>query len=139
VGARYLSTRDVSVRDLAELTGNIDLVYEGIGVAELSFQVLEVLGLNGVFVFTGIPAPKAPVGLNADQLMRNLVLKNQVVLGTVNADRDAFQNAIRDLEIFMQRWPDPLRAIITGRHKPEAFRSLLLGKATGIKNIIAFD
>lgn len=139
VGARYLSTRDVSVRDLAELVGNIDLVYEGIGVAELSFQVLEVLGLNGVFVFTGIPAPKAPVGLNADLLMRNLVLKNQVVLGTVNADRDAFQNAIRDLEIFMQRWPDPLRAIITGRHKPEAFRSLLLGKATGIKNIIAFD
>jgi hypothetical protein len=108
-------------------------------VAELSVQVLVVLGLNGVFVFTGIPAPKAPVGLNADQLMRNLVLKNQVVLGTVNADRDAFQNAIRDLEIFMQRWPDPLRAIITGRHKPEAFRSLLLGKATGIKNIIAFD
>ena len=138
VGARYLSTRDVSVTELAELVGKIDLVYEGIGVAELSFQVLEVLGLNGVFVFTGIPAPKAPVSLNAEQLMRNLVLKNQVVLGTVNADREAFQNAIRDLEIFMQRWPDPLRAIISGRHKPEAYRDLLLGRPTGIKNIIAF-
>jgi undecaprenyl pyrophosphate phosphatase UppP len=34
-------------------------------------------------VFTGIPAPKPPIEVNADTIMRNVVLKNQVVLGTV--------------------------------------------------------
>ena len=56
------------------------------GVAKTSFDVMMHLGLNGVFVFTGIPAPEGHVTLEGNQLMRNLVLKNQVVLGTVNAD-----------------------------------------------------
>jgi glucose 1-dehydrogenase len=66
------------------------------------------------------------------------VLKNQVLLGTVNAGRDAFQNAIHDLGIFMQRWPEAVRAIITGRHTVDNARELLIGKASGIKNVLAF-
>ena len=49
-------------------------------------------------------------------IMRNLVLKNQVAIGTVNADPDAFHNAISDLDIFHKRWPDAVRSIITGHH-----------------------
>jgi len=69
--------------------------------------------------------------------MRNLVLKNQAVVGTVNADREAFEGAIRDLGVFMKRWPTALRSLITGRYKIDQYRELLLGKATGIKNVIA--
>jgi len=47
--------------------------------------------------------------------MRNLVLKNQIVYGTVNAGRDAFEVAFRDLEIFHSRWPDAVKSLITGR------------------------
>ena len=65
--------------------------------------------------------------------MRDLVLKNQVIIGTVNADRAAFESAIRDLGEFKRRWPDALRRVITGRHPLESYRELLLGKATGIK------
>ena len=43
--------------------------------------------------------------------MRNLVLKNQAVVGTVNADAQAFQNAIRDLGRFKARWPDALKSL----------------------------
>jgi len=99
--------------------------------------VLRVLGLNGICVFTGIPAPKPAIAIDADVIMRNLVLKNQVVVGTVNADREAFEGAIRDLGIFLKRWPDALRSLITGRYKIDQYRDLLLGKATGIKNVIA--
>ena len=71
--------------------------------------------------------------------MRNMVLKNQVLLGTVNAGRDAFENAIRDLGIFMERWPD---AVPRGHHRPapdgESRRTLLAGKANGIKNVVTF-
>jgi hypothetical protein len=68
--------------------------------------------------------------------MRNLVLRNQVVFGTVNAGRDAFEAAIRDLEIFNERWPQVLKSLITARVPIEQHRDLLLGKAGGIKNVV---
>jgi hypothetical protein len=70
--------------------------------------------------------------------MRNLVLKNQIVFGTVNAGPDAFEAAIRDVERFAGRWPAAVGALITGRHPAEAYRDLLLGPATGIKNVLTF-
>ncbi len=137
IGAKYISCEVESVDQLAERIGNIDLVYEAVGTAKISYDVLRVLGLNGVYVFTGIPAPRPPVPVDADLIMRNLVLKNQVVVGTVNADREAFEGAIRDLGIFLKRWPTALRSLITGRYKIDQYRDLLLGKVSGIKNVIA--
>ena len=37
-----------------------------------------------------------------------------------------------------QRWPAPVRALITGRYPAEAYRDLLLGPVTGIKNVLTF-
>lgn len=139
IGAKYISSKTHPVEKLAEIVGNIDLVYEAVGAARISYSVLKVLGTNGIFVFTGIPAPRPPIEVDADIIMRNVVLKNQVVLGTVNADKGSFEAAIQDLGVFLKRWPDPLRALITGRFKIDSYRELLLGDRTGIKNVIALD
>jgi len=72
-----------------------------------------------------------------DALVRRIADENLRDQGTVNADREAFEGAIRDLDIFLKRWPTALRSLITGRYKIDQYRDLLLGKATGIKNIIA--
>src|SRR5438067_9998391 len=117
IGAKYISSEVENADQLAERIGNIDLVYEAVGTAKISYDVLRVLGLNGIYVFTGIPAPKPSLEIDADIIMRNLVLKNQVVVGTVNADRAAFEGAIRDLGIFLKRWPRALRSLITGRYR----------------------
>jgi len=71
--------------------------------------------------------------------MRNLVLKNQLVYGTVNAGRDAFEKAAADLHEFHRRWPQALAALITSRHAPEDIEALLLGPSEGIKRVISFD
>jgi len=102
----------------------------------VSFEMMKHLGTNAIFVFTGVPGRKAPVEVDTDLIMRNLVLRNQVVFGTVNAGRDAFEGAVRDLGVFQQRWPAAVRALITGRFPMEAHRDLLLGRADGIKNVI---
>lgn len=99
---------------------------------------MQALGANSVFVFTGVPGRKAPVEVDTDRWMRNLVLRNQVVLGTGNAGRDAFQAAIRDVGAFRARWPEALRSLISGRHPVEAHRELLLGRPGGIKHVLAF-
>jgi threonine dehydrogenase-like Zn-dependent dehydrogenase len=138
IGATYLSAQDVSLDDLTRKIGNVDMVYEASGASQLSFEVIQRLGPCGIFVFTGVPGRKAPVVVDTDRIMRNLVLNNQVVFGSVNASRAAFQNAIRDLGTFNEQWPAAVKAMITGRYPVAAYRQLLLGPAQGIKNVIAF-
>jgi glucose 1-dehydrogenase len=139
IGAKYISAENHSLEDLAQKVGNVDLVYEATGASRLAFAMIEKLGTNGIFIFTGVPGRKGPVEVDTDLMMRNLVLKNQVVFGTVNAGRDAFEGSIRDIGIFAKRWPDAVRALITGRYPMEAHRDLLTGAAKGIKNVITLN
>jgi threonine dehydrogenase-like Zn-dependent dehydrogenase len=136
-GATYVSSEMTSPERLAAQVGNIDVVYEAAGASSVAFELMRVLGTNGVFVFTGVPGRKAPISLDADLLMKRLVLNNQVVFGTVNANRDAFEAAIEHLAEFRQRWPEALRALITGRFPIERHAELLCGASQGIKNVIA--
>ena len=138
VGAHYVSSQQTALPELAKQVGNIDLVYEATGASLLSFDTLAVLGVNGVFCFTGVPGRKAPITIDGDLLMRNMVLKNQLVFGTVNAGPDAFAGAIDDLAKFHARWPEQLTALVTGRFKPEAAIDLLTGQSKGIKNVVSF-
>ena len=70
--------------------GNIDVVYEAVGHSHFALQALRVLGTNGIFVLTGVPGLQAFVEADPARLMRDMVLKNQVLLGTVNAGPEAF-------------------------------------------------
>jgi threonine dehydrogenase-like Zn-dependent dehydrogenase len=139
VGARYVSSKVATFEALAGRVGNIDLLYEATGAAGASFRALEVLGVNGVFVFTGVPGRRGPIEIDADVIMRNLVLKNQLVFGTVNAGADAFEAAVTDLARFHARWPEQLRALITGRSPPEEAPGLLATAPSGIKSVVAFQ
>lgn len=136
IGAKYVSAINVPPAEFARMTGNIDLIYEAVGVSRISFDLLVHLGQNGIFVFTGIPAPHPEIDVDADIIMRNLVLKNQVVVGTVNADGNAFQEAIQDLGIFLKRWPAAIKSVISDYSTLEDYRELLLGKKNGIKNVV---
>jgi threonine dehydrogenase-like Zn-dependent dehydrogenase len=138
VGAHYVSSAKTAPADLSEAIGNIDLVYEATGASQLSFDVLPELGANAVFCFTGVPGRRGPISVDGDLIMRNLVLKNQLVFGTVNAGPAAFEHAIQDLSQFHARWPDALRSLVTGRFAPEKAIELLTGQAGGIKNVVAF-
>jgi glucose 1-dehydrogenase len=70
--------------------------------------------------------------VDTDLLMRDLVLKNQIVYG----GRDAFEAAIHDLEIFHSRWSDAVKSLITGRYPMKSHQALLLSNPAGIKNVI---
>lgn len=138
IGARYFSAQTTSPEQLVADLGNIDLVYEATGASAIAFQVMKALGTNGIFVFTGVPGRKAAIEIDSDVIMRNLVLRNQVVFGTVNAGHDAFTTAIEDLGVFVHKWPGAVRSLITVRHPIDAYRDLLIGPAQGIKNVLGF-
>ncbi len=136
LGAVYYSSQEVPVAELPGLVGGIDLVYEAAGASQLAFDTLEHLGPNGVFVFTGVPGRKHRIEIPGDALMRNLVLRNQTVLGTVNAGRVDFESAVRDLTGIREAWPGSLEAMITGRYSMERFCQRACD-SEGTKDVIA--
>jgi len=136
-GIRYVSAEREPLAQLGAGLGRVDVLYEATGAPEVVFQALAALGHNGVLVLTGLPGGRRPLEIDAAALMRNLVLRNQVVLGTINASPDAFGAAIRDLAVFESRWPGVARAVITGRFPLDAHGDLLQGPARGIKSVIA--
>lgn len=135
IGAEYVSSLDVTPAEFAKRTGNIDVVYEAMGAPQPAFDVLEQLGANGVFIFTGVPAPSEPLSLDLHQLLLRMIIRNQVVLGTVNQPPAAFPTAIAHLERFHQRWPKVLGRMVTGRFPFNAYREAIFGPV-GIKNVI---
>ena len=61
IGAKYFSAETHSLEALTSEIGNIDLVYEATGASKLAFDMIQHLGINGIFIFTGVPGRKAPV------------------------------------------------------------------------------
>jgi glucose 1-dehydrogenase len=139
IGATYVSSQTTTFAELAAQIGNIDLIYEAVGHSHFALQALQVLGTNGIFVLTGVPGLQTFIEADPAHTMRNMVLKNQILLGTVNAGLEAFAAALRDLEAFRRRWPAVVRTLIAGRYPPEQAPDLILGRPTGIKSVIAFD
>ena len=137
IGATLVPAEVNDISNLGDLVGNIDLVYEAVGASSLAFEVLKHLGVNGTFVFTGVPGRKEAVKLDLDRVMRHLVLKNQVAFGTVNAGRESYDAAVRDLAEFVARWPAAVRGLITSRSPLEAAPALLTTKPAGIKSVVA--
>src|SRR5258706_8548620 len=122
IGAHYQATNGKTAQQVTDSLGNVDLIFEATGAAKASFEFLQTLGKNGIFIFTGVPAPMNDITIDAGALMRDIVLENQVVLGTVNAPKIAFENGIKDLAEFQKRWPLALRALITGYLPLERFQ-----------------
>ncbi len=137
IGAHYIAAEEVSVEDMAKQVCVIDVVYEAMGASGVAFEVIPALGANAVFIFTGVPGRKGPIEVPTDEIMRDMVLKNQMIYGTVNAAPESFTNAIRHIAAFRQSWPEALGKVITGRFPIDKAPDLLTGNAGGIKNVVA--
>ena len=84
-----------------------DVVVECTGAPEVVAAVLAGLPRNGTLCLTGVSPHPVPV-----ELTRDLVLFNQVVLGTVNANRRHYERAAAALRAADRSW---LERMITSR------------------------
>jgi threonine dehydrogenase-like Zn-dependent dehydrogenase len=135
-GAEYVSARDHELSELSSRIGTLDIIFEAVGVAKVAFAALDALAPNGVFIFSGVPGARKPFEIDLDSVMRNIVLKNQVLFGTVNAARSAFEESVRELEQFMILFPDAVRGLITEKAKLEDAPALIRHPG-GIKQVVA--
>jgi threonine dehydrogenase-like Zn-dependent dehydrogenase len=111
LGAHYLSTRTMPLREAAPHSGPFDLIFEATGFSPLVFEAMEVLGKNGVLVLASVTGGDRRVEVPADKINLGFVLGNKVMVGTVNANREYFEAAVRDLalaEAEFPRWTERL-------------------------------
>jgi threonine dehydrogenase-like Zn-dependent dehydrogenase len=137
IGARYIASAEDDLDALVTAAGQPDVVYEAAGVASLAMETTRVLGPNGVFVLTGVPGPEPALPFDSSALMRRMVLGNQLIVGTVNAGKSTYEQAVASLVAFNRRWPHELAALVTGRHPIERANDLLAGRSAGIKDVIS--
>ena len=112
-GGRYVDGRQTKPSALDDAFGQIDMILEATGIAHVEFDLLGALGINGVYVLTGIPGGDRPLQIDGAGLMRQLVLRNQVMIGSVNASRKHFEMAVEDLGKAYKTWGKTLEQIIT--------------------------
>lgn len=135
IGGHYISARDCPPDELLNCSGHVDLVYEAAGASRVAFEILRILNRNAVFVFTGVPGRKTPIEIDTGPIMCNLVLNNQILLGTVNANREAYASAIDHIGQFRAKWPHAVEQLITGHYDLHDHARLLGGDPNGIKNV----
>lgn len=112
IGGEYIDGRQVPVDRVTQTVAPMEVIVEAAGVASIEFNLLDALGTNGAYVLTGIPGGNRQLPVPAAALVRQMVLNNQIMLGSVNAARGHFQMAVDDLRAANRRWPDHTERLI---------------------------
>jgi len=135
--------KPVLVRDLGatyhsdsvpEIADGVDVVVECTGAAELIAEVLGRTGRNGIVCLTGVTS--AGRRLLTSGLARELVLENDVIFGTVNANRRHYEEATRVLADTDRSWLDRL---VTRRVSLDRWREAYNPEPDDVKTIIEFE
>jgi len=126
IGGEYVDGRQTKPAVLGEHFGQIDVIVEATGVAHVEFDLLSALGTNGVYVLTGVPGGQRPIDIDGAALMARLVLRNQVMVGSVNASHEHFETAVSDLGRAREAWGDAIDQLITHRVPYARFADVLL-------------
>jgi threonine dehydrogenase-like Zn-dependent dehydrogenase len=112
LGAQYHST------PVADLRLEADVVIECTGVASVIAEVLDGTGRNGIVCLAGVSSPGRLIALDIGQLNCELVLDNDVIFGSVNANRRHYQAAAEALAAADASW---LSGLVTRQMPIESY------------------
>jgi len=113
IGARYVSTQDLPLREASAKYGPFDLILEGTGVSALVFEAMEVLAKNGVLAMVSVTGGDCKLEIPADRINLGFVLGNKVAFGSVNANREYFELGAKDLSQAELQYPGWLSKLLT--------------------------
>ncbi|MEZ5307107.1 MAG: glucose 1-dehydrogenase [Pyrinomonadaceae bacterium] len=117
-GATYDSTRDLSVADSVAKYGEYDLIFEATGYSPIIFDAMRALGENGILILSSVTGgSRTTDGVQSDLINQRFVLGNRAMVGTVNANREHFEEGVRTLSLAEAMYKGWLERMITHRVK----------------------
>ena len=112
-GAKYVSVQDTSILKGALQFGPFDLIFEATGFSPVVFDSMQALAKNGVLVLSSITGGDRKVEIPADRINLDFVLGNKVMVGTVNAARENFEEGVRDMAMAEAQYAGWLSHLLT--------------------------
>jgi glucose 1-dehydrogenase len=120
---------------IADLGLRPDIVVECTGVFRLVRQAMEHVSPGGIICLTGVGSAADPDIAAAAALATDVVLKNIVVFGSVNANRRHYYRAAKVLAAAGRSW---LEQLVTQRVRPEQAGQALQRAPDDIKVVMEF-
>jgi threonine dehydrogenase-like Zn-dependent dehydrogenase len=136
LGAEYVSVEGIPLQSLTDLVGRPDLIVEATGSAHVVFDAMGMLGLNGVLCLLSVTGGSAVSEEPIDRINQLLVLGNQVVFGSVNANPRHFAMGVKDFVRIERKWPGALSRLITSRLPWSDHRTWFIERRSGIKTTL---
>ena len=119
----------------AEACSDADVIIECTGVGSLVFDVIRCNAPGGIVCLAGISSGGRKIGVDAADVNRHLVLENDVVFGSVNANRRHYEAAAAALAGADRDW---LERLITRRVPLEHWDQALERQPDDVKVTIEF-
>jgi threonine dehydrogenase-like Zn-dependent dehydrogenase len=139
LGAEYISTANRTLADVEKETGSPDILVEATGNARVAFDAMGILGLNGVLCLLSVTGGQTVSQEPIDLINRRLVLGNQVVFGSVNANPRHFAMGIKDFGRIERHYPGALAGLLTTRLPWDRYKEWFTRRGTGIKATLEID
>jgi threonine dehydrogenase-like Zn-dependent dehydrogenase len=136
IGATYAATSITPLHDIVGSNGRTDVILEATGSSQVAFAAMDLIGPNGVLILTSVTGGSRSLEVRADDINRRLVLRNAMVLGTVNANAADFRQGLVDLAAAERRWPGFLLSLITRRVPLERAAEALRHDPSQIKQVV---
>ena len=113
-----------------------DVIIECTGVGQLIADSIQAVAPGGVVCLTGVGSGGRTVGLTTADVASNVVLRNNVVVGSVNANKRHWYKAGQVLAKADRAW---LACLVTRREPPEQFMRALQRQPNDIKVVVQFS
>jgi threonine dehydrogenase-like Zn-dependent dehydrogenase len=113
-----------------------DIVLECTGVGELIYEVLSCTAPAGIVCLTGVSSGGRHLGIDVGTISREMVLQNDVVFGTVNANETHYRAAIDTLARANRQW---LSRLITRRVPLTDWSTALLRRDDDVKVVLDLE
>jgi threonine dehydrogenase-like Zn-dependent dehydrogenase len=112
-----------------------DVIVECTGAGQVITDSIRAIAPGGVVCLTGVGSGGRTVGLPTADVASNLVLRNNVVVGSVNANKRHWYKAGQALARADRAW---LARLVTRRVPPEEFERALRRQPEDIKVVVEF-
>jgi threonine dehydrogenase-like Zn-dependent dehydrogenase len=112
-----------------------DVIIECTGVGQVIADSLHAVAAGGVVCLTGVGTGGRTTGFNTADVAATMVLQNNVIVGSVNANKRHWYKAGQVLALADRAW---LSRLITRCEPPEAFMRALQRQQDDIKVVIQF-
>ena len=114
IGATYRSTKQHPLEDVARERGPFDIVFECTGFSPLVFEAMHtLLAKNGVMVLSSVTGGNRTIQIPSDAINLDLVLGNKLIVGTVNANAEHFEQGVRDMAVMTAEYHGWLERLLT--------------------------